>query len=168
MSRTIALLTLPMLVLSLACGPSLTPEEELELNRSRYVAELSSINLRQIPTEEEVIEVESDEDEEMEVFDGEEEEFVRTDVILDILVSTEHEPTLDGVTLDLTHVDVNRNEKGRRTLYIDTSSLIRGVGAQISHVIEDVDYQEGDGFHVEVRVPIPAGERGEYREYDSL
>lgn len=163
-------LLLPWLVLVglvAACGPSLSPEEQLEANRSNYTAELTSINLRQIPAEVVVAEVVDGDTEDLQVFDGEA-EFVRTDVILDVLVSTRSEPTLDGVTLDLTHVDGAQKLKGRRTLFIDTSSLIRGVGVQISHVIEDVDYAEGDGFHVEVRVPIPVEERGEYREYDGL
>ena len=92
---------------------------------------------------------------------------VRTDVILDILVSTTGQKYLPGVTLDVEHVDESRREKDRRTLWVDTSSLVRGGGIQVTHALENVDWEAGDGFFVEVRTPIPAEERADYREFQS-
>ena len=94
---------------------------------------------------------------------------VATQILRDILLSTDADgPGLGGLTVDLTQVDDQEAEKSRRALWIDSPPTSRGSGSQITHILEDVDYAPGDMFHVEVRVPIPAGERGEYREFDSL
>jgi len=90
---------------------------------------------------------------------------VHTDVILDILVSTTSQEYLPGLTLDVEHVDANRREKDRRTLWVETSGLVRGGGVQVTHVIENVDWEPGDGMFVEVRTPIPTEERAQYREF---
>jgi hypothetical protein len=90
---------------------------------------------------------------------------VRTDVILDILVSTTSDEYLPGITLDVEHVDAERREKDRRTLWVDTSALVRGGGTPVTHVLENVEWDEGDAFYVEVRTPVPAEERASYREF---
>jgi hypothetical protein len=89
---------------------------------------------------------------------------LRQDVILDILVSREGHEALPGITVDVTQADSRDNEKASWKVYLDTSDLSRGPGVQMVHRLEDVDFEEGDGFFVEVRHPIPAAERGEYRE----
>ncbi|HUP42372.1 MAG TPA: hypothetical protein VM599_04110 [Thermoanaerobaculia bacterium] len=89
---------------------------------------------------------------------------LRQDVILDILVSREGHEALPGITVDVTQADSRDNEKASWKVYLDTSDLFRGPGVQMVHRLEDVVYEEGDGFFVEVRHPIPAAERGEYRE----
>jgi len=90
---------------------------------------------------------------------------LRQDVILDILVSREGHEALPGITVDVTQADAQDNEKASWKVYLDTSDLSRGPGVQMVHRLEDVDFEEGDGFFVEVRHPIPAAERGEYREF---
>jgi hypothetical protein len=89
---------------------------------------------------------------------------LRQDVILDILVSREGHEALPGITVDVTQADAQDNEKASWKVYLDTSDLSRGPGVQMVHRLEDVDFEEGDRFFVEVRHPIPAAERGEYRE----
>ncbi len=56
-------------------------------------------------------------------------------------------------------------EKARRRLWVDTSGIDKGVEVQVTATVADLDYQPGDGFHVEVRHPIPVAERGDYREF---
>ena len=87
-------------------------------------------------------------------------------VMLDILVHNEGAGTLDGITVDLTIADPDGMEKERRLLWIETAGLIKGSQSQVVHELHDVAYTEGDGFHVEVRHPIPMEERGDYREFD--
>jgi hypothetical protein len=90
---------------------------------------------------------------------------LRQDVILDILVSRRGHDALPGITVDVSQVDAQENEKASWKVYLDTSDLSRGPGVQMVHRLEDVDFEEGDRFFVEVRHPIPAAERGEYREF---
>jgi hypothetical protein len=89
---------------------------------------------------------------------------VRQDVMLDILVSHTAPEKLPGITLDVSHVGADQKEKGHWRVWVDTSTLERGPGTQVTHVLEDVDYQPGDGFHVEVRPSIPPEERSQYLE----
>ena len=87
-------------------------------------------------------------------------------VMLDILVHNEGAGTLDGITVDLTIADPDGVEKERRLLWIETAGLTKGSQSQVVYDLEQVAYTEGDGFHVEVRYPIPMEERGDYREFD--
>lgn len=88
-------------------------------------------------------------------------------VLLDFLIHNEGSGTLDGITVDLTIADPGGNEKERRLLWVDTTGLTKGSQRQVAHELTDVAYTEGDGFHVEVRHPIPMEERGDYREFDA-
>ena len=88
-------------------------------------------------------------------------------VLLDFLIHNEGSGTLDGVTVDLTIADPDGNEKERRLLWVETAGLTKGSQRQVAHELTDVAYGDGDGFHVEVRNPIPMEERGEYREFDA-
>ncbi len=87
------------------------------------------------------------------------------DVLLDILIHNEGNGALDGITLDLTIADPDGAEKERRLLYVETLGLTKGSQSQITYELTDVAYVEGDGFHVEVRRPIPLEEQGDYREF---
>ena len=87
-------------------------------------------------------------------------------VLLDILIHNEGAGTLDGVTLDLTIAGSDGTEKEHRLLWVETAGLTKGSQSQVAYELEDVAYEEGDGFHVEVRYPIPMEERGDYREFD--
>jgi hypothetical protein len=88
-------------------------------------------------------------------------------VLLDFLIHNEGSGALDGVTVDLTMADPDGNEKERRLLWVETGGLTKGSQRQVAHELTDVSYTEGDGFHVEVRHPIPMEERGDYREFDA-
>ena len=153
--------TVLVCVLVMACGPALTPEEQVEAKRAEYAAELTSWTVSQNPTAQD-----SAEGEEADADDSSTPLEVSTEVLLDILVSTESEGSLPGLTVDLTHVDAEMAEKARRTLWIDTSSVSKGSGVQMSHVLADVDYAPGDMFHIEIRASIPPQERSAYREFD--
>ncbi len=86
-------------------------------------------------------------------------------VLLDFLLHNEGEGALDGVTVDLTIADADGTEKGRHLIWVDTTGWVKGQQQQIAHELMGVEYVEGDGFHVEVRHPIPMEERGDYREF---
>lgn len=200
--RAVVLVALLSLT-ALACGPKLSREEEIELVRSQYTAELQSLTVKQDPVlggvpdnataadagaeseapdvaaevtgaavqaadagtaESASVGAETGSADDVEAA-GDETASVRTDVILDILVSTRGQEYLPGITLDVEHVDEERRAKDRRTLWVDTTGLVRGAGTQITHVLENVDWEVGDGFFVEVRTPIPAEERSGYREF---
>ena len=155
-------LLVPVVLLALACGPELTPEEKIEVLRSHYTAELKSLTVKQDPAPSAVLDEEGEDGEDAAeaLVAG-----VTTEVILDILVSTNSDEHLDGITLDLLQQGGDGEEKDRRTLWVDTSQIVRGSGSQITHVLTDVDYEPMDGFFVEVRVPIPESERSAYSEF---
>ena len=174
-----------VLAAATACGPELSPEEEIAEARSHYSAEINGMAVQSTPMEpaagagmaqegegaeegaagaQEAAGAAEDEGaEEMEMAAEPE---VRQDVILDILVSKEGrgEP-LDRLTVDIEQVDESQQVKETWKAYLDVSDVHRGPGTQITHRLENVDYQEGDGFFAEVRHPVPAEERGAYREF---
>lgn len=91
---------------------------------------------------------------------------VKQDVRLDLLVRNDNvRGSLPVLTLDVTQVDAAGNEKAHWRAALDTSGIERGPGHQLSHLLEDVNFVEGDQFQVEVRSPVPSGERGEYKEF---
>lgn len=94
-------------------------------------------------------------------------EEVQKDVILDVMVRHRASEMLPGVTLDVSQADAEGNEKATYKVWVDTSDLPMGTPQQVNEILEDVDYQEGDGFFVEIRHPVPPEERGEYREFSS-
>jgi hypothetical protein len=157
------------------CGPRLTPEEKVEFLRSQYSAELKSVMVSQDP----VAPGEQGTDPAgatatavasgpgPSATDGRAAPAVHQDATLDIVVSATGEEQLPGVTIDLRHLDADGREKDQQKLWIDTSTMVRGADLEITHVIENVDYAPGDDFLVEVRTPIPAAERAEYREFEA-
>lgn len=175
------------LCLTAACGGAPEdPAERVDEVRSRYSAELNGFAVHQVPaTGDEMAAEPAEADataedgageagEEATTTDAEEammaeaeEVPVRQDVILDILLSLEGRDSLPGVTVDIEHVgpEPETEVKESHRVYLDASDVHRGPGTQIVHSLEDVDYVEGDGFHVEVRHPVPPAERGEYREF---
>jgi hypothetical protein len=90
---------------------------------------------------------------------------IRQDIMVDILLQHDSPQKLSGITLDIEMVDADQQPKGAWKVWVDTADLPKATGTQFTHVLEDVDYVEGDGFNVEVRTPVPAEERGEYREF---
>ncbi len=141
--------------------------------RTGYIAEmgdgLGSFRVLAPEVSEEVGEAEADVDSDAEA--GAEAEApaepALVTVLLDFLIHNEGSGALDGVTVDLTIADPDGNEKERRLLWVETAGLTKGSQRQVAHELTDVAYTDGDGFHVEVRYPIPMEERGDYREFDA-
>lgn len=103
-----------------------------------------------------------------EAVEGEEAEVevpTRTDLVLDVIVAHEGSESLSGLTLDITLVDAGQNEKDHWLWWVETDGMPKGDQRQFSYTLEDVDYAEGDGLLVEVRDPVPAAARGDYREF---
>lgn len=99
---------------------------------------------------------------------------LQQDVLLDILVKNNSQGTLPVLTLEVSQVDAEGYEdlsqaleKAHYRIEIDTSRLIKGASEQILHRLEDVDFEEGDAWAVEVRHPVPPEDRSEYREFSA-
>lgn len=155
-----------------------TPAERVAELRSNYVAEINpeGFVVRELPLVEPESSVEEMPEGEGEAgSDGEpsaageeaEEVPTRKDVVLDILIRNEGRENLPGLTVDISMVDAAGNEKRHWRAWIDTSQIFRGPGTQVSYTLEDVPYEPGDGFHAEVRSPVPPAERSEYREFQN-
>lgn len=154
----------------------LSPEESVELRRSQYKVQLTSFAVDDEP---QVAPVEAAEAElgaaatspaaggEEILAELEAVVMTTTQAVLDILVTTEADEGLPGLTVELEQIGANGAVKMQRQLWLDVSRVVRGSGAQITHVVEDVDYEEGDGFAVSIRSPVPPGERNVYREFDA-
>lgn len=178
-------------VLTIACGGGpKDPAERIDQIRSGYEASLNGFVVEQVPQTGEPDVVSMDMGAEDEAAQGEtagaaegeagagdemageagtegSEVSTRQDAVLDILLSLHRRDTLPGITVDIEQVGPEPEHAVKATYhaYLDTSDIQQGGGTQVSYRLENVDYQEGDGFHVEVRYPIPPGERGEYREF---
>lgn len=137
-----------------------TEEQRVEAARAGYRVQLQTFTLKQQP-----LTVEPSTGTAAATDDIREPTPVRTDVLLDVFVSTESEDTLTGLTVDFEHVDAARQLKEHRLLWLDTSAVAKGSSVQLTVSVENVDYQEGDAFGVEVRSPVPPGERAAYREF---
>ena len=166
-----------------ACGPK-DPAEKVAKLRSFYAAELNGFLVLEPPPPDytDVAPPEEGEgaaDPEADAGDGEEgdegaedmeeapAEPESIDVQLDILVKHRSPESLPGITLDITMVDGLKKAKGHWLWWVDTSGIAKATVTQFTHVLEDVSYELGDGFNVEVRHPVPADERGQYREFSS-
>ncbi len=148
-------------LLALACGGGGGVAEV----RAGYIAQMQSFKVL-APTADEAMEGEDAEaDMEAEAEGEMPAEPATVDVLLDILVHNEGSGTLDGITVDLTIAGPDGAEKERQLLWIETAGLTKGSQSQVVYELNDVAYTEGDGFHVEVRHPIPMEERGDYREF---
>ena len=184
MRRVHTLLLLIFAALTVWGCPKATPEERVAQARSRYSVTLNGFFAKEEPVpevapetdaigeaaaaavaaeaavaEEETAEGEGEADEmEMEGPRG-------VDVLLDLIVQHDMDTALPGITVDLTMVDADRNEKGAWTLWIETDGLPKANQKQITHILEDVDYEDGDGFSVEIRSYVPPEDYGDYREF---
>lgn len=169
-----------------ACGPPKSPEEKVAELRAEYTAKLNGFAVEQEPT----AGAPSGTDEGMaqqgaageasapaagsetaqagemaQSGDMASATPVHQTAILDILVSRKGRHGLPGVTVDITEADPKGDEKGHWLAYLDVSHVLPGADAQISYTLHDVDYEQGDGFNVEVRSPVPAADRGQYKEF---
>lgn len=166
---------LALVALALAAGcAEKSPIERMEAIRAEYSASLNGFVVK-APEPEPMDEVDAEADTE-EVGEVDDELAaalaaeavtgpVASNILLDFVVRTNSDETLPGVTVDVTMGNA-AGEKERWEVWIDSSELTpRGPGMQLTHELEGVMYEEGDGFHVEVRHPIPEEERNTYREY---
>lgn len=87
------------------------------------------------------------------------------DVLLDLIVQHDLDKALPGITVDLQMVDANRDEKASWRVWIDTDGLPKANLKQVTHLLEGIEYEEGDAFAVELRSSIPPEEYGDYREF---
>ena len=178
--RALAVVLAATLSILAACAPK-SPEERVAALRARYTAQLNGF-YEQKPAEPETtsegMEADAEAMEAEAVGEGEMEETAgeeamemagpsTSDILLDILIQHDANERLDGLTVDITQVDPSENPKASWKVWIDTSKIAKATHHQVSHVLEDVEYEEGDGFFVEVRSPVPPAERGEYREFAS-
>ena len=151
-----------------------SPEEKVAELRSYYSARLNGFILEEEPLVAEVPDPDALAEVEEDVEDvlGEEaptgptgEVEVEQKVRLDILIQHRSEERLPGITVDISMVDPDQVEKNHWRVWFDTSEVPKATVTQFTHILEDVGYEEGDGFFLEVRHPIPVEERGEYREF---
>ncbi len=180
-SPSLALLA-ALLVAALPGCASKSPEEKVADIRGTYSARVNSFIVEEEPVEPEpAIEgaegeaaaatapaaAGAAEGEDLGEFDQLEPIEVRRKVVLDILIQHRSSERLDGVTVDITQVDATQAQKGSWRVWFDTSAVPEATPTPYEHELIDIDYVEGDGFHAEVRHPVPPAERGEYREFSS-
>jgi hypothetical protein len=128
-------------LLGLAAACAVDPVLQIERQRSRYTASVGSFVVRDDPAT------------------------GRQEIVLDVLVRFDGSEPLPGLTLDLSMADPARREKAHRRVWIEVAGIQKGPGSQLTVTLDDLPYQSGDGFFVEVRTPVPAAERSEYREF---
>jgi hypothetical protein len=144
--RTSSSLARPCTVLALlatlavGCGTA-DPARDLDRRRAQYSATVGSFVVRDEPAE------------------------GRQEILLDVLLQFSGNEPLAGITVDVSVADAAGREKASRKIWVSTAGVARGVDRQVTVTLDDVPYQPGDGFFVEVRSPIPAAERGAYREF---
>jgi hypothetical protein len=151
--------------LSLACAPK-SPEDKIADIRALYSARLNGFIIEEEPIVVPDVEV-------VEVGDAEAAEEalvveptpVRQIIRLDLLIQHDSYELLPGVTVDISMVDSAEQEKGHWRAWFDTSEVVKANVTQFTHILEDMAYEEGDGFFAEIRNPIPVEERSEYREF---
>ena len=160
-------------VLVAGCAPK-SPQEKVADMRGFYSARLNGFLLEEVPLVTEVPELEA-----VEIVGEGEVDAVAVDeglaemaeievmekVRLDILIQHRSAENLPGITVDISMVDSAEKEKGHWRAWFDTAEMPKATVTQFTHVLEDVGYEEGDGFFVEVRHPVPVEERSDYREF---
>jgi len=144
-----------------ACGPS-SPAEKTAQKRSLYKARLNGFVVEEEPIIEAPIgEIDAPAEEEADF----EPVAISQRVLLDILIQHDSNEKLPGVTVDISMAAADGQEKDHWRVWFDTSDIEKANVTQFTHILEDVSYEEGDGFFVEVRQAIPEEERSEYKEF---
>lgn len=196
-NRSLVVIAAAVVVLATAACQELPPEERISQIRSKYEATLNGFVVQQEPIEPmegEMVEGEGMEGGEAAAGEAAEAEPaeptaagaeevaaegeseaeepaaepvpLRQDVLLDIVIRHDSAEKLDGVTVDITIADGDVELETWR-VWFDTSDLEKGPGIQYTHTLEDVAYQEGYGFHAEIRHPVPPSERHLYEEFET-
>jgi len=154
------------LTLIVGCAEQ-SPEDKIAALRSYYQAEFNGFLVSQTPVEPDAadaVAVEEGEASEPEIATEVE---LRTVLLLDLLVQHSSPERLPGITVDVSMVDSQEREKEHWRVWVETADLAKATHKQVSHEVEVDNYEEGDGFWAEVRHPIPAAERSEYREFSA-
>jgi hypothetical protein len=164
-----------MLLLA-ACGGG-SPEEKVARLRGMYSARLNGFLVQEAPAAEpEMMAGEGAEPMAPEAATGEGEGEMaepmemppaNPSIMLDILIQHDSPELLSGITVDVSMADGEGNEKGAWKVWFDTATMKKANVTQYTHVLEDVPYEEGDGFFAEIRHPVPVEERGDYSEFSS-
>ena len=173
-------LGLSLLALSIFACAQKSPEERIAEIRSRYAVEVNQSGFVATPRVPEVSAMEEGTDggaadggdapASGEGSEGEEkaaalQEPEGYDILVDLILSTSSRDTIPQLTVDIVHLDSSETEKARWPVTMDTSTLVRGPGVQMTQKLEEVDYVEGDIFYAEIRSDVPAAERGAYPEF---
>ena len=178
----VALVALAAALVVVACTPP-SAAERVAQQRSEYFAHLNSFNVVEQPVVPAMeMEAGAMDDGAMDdgamddgaLDDGAMEEGmamqpveVRQDVVLDIVLEKQgRSEGLSGITLDVQHADAQEVEKARYRVYVETGGLVNGSSIQVTHVLEDVDFVEGDRFQAEERLDVPAQSQVDYREFN--
>jgi len=85
-------------------------------------------------------------------------------IFFDLLVGFDGSHPLTGLTVEISQVDPFQQERATYRHYLDLSSLQSG-SIQTDFVLENVMFEDGDGFSVDLRPVVPEAERGEYQEF---
>jgi len=141
-SRSLRLpLVLGVVVAAVSCAGD--PIQQLEQRRVAYSASVSGFVLRDEPGRD------------------------HPEVVLDVTVEGQSRPPLPGITVDVSMVDASEAEKAHRRAWVDLTGAGPD-GGQVALSFDDLDYAPGDGFWVEIRVPVPEADRGDYREFEAV
>lgn len=165
-----------ILLLAVACAES--PRQRTEKLRARYQAAVTGLVVKEEPLTPPAAEPASEETSAAvapaAAGEGATEEVaaaaaepvpVRQLVTLDLLVRHDAKEKLSQLTVEIVHLAQDgQREKGRYRRTLDVSGVERGPGTQVTLVLEDIGYEPNDGFAVEVRSPVPAGEEADYPE----
>lgn len=166
----VVMVTMALVALVSGCRQESNAERVSRL-RSGYTATLNGFVVQQEPMTEAEAATEPEQSSSAESSDTSEAAAsqvpVQQNVMLDILIRNDNDERLPGITLDVSQADSEHKEKAAWKIWVDTSEIGRGPGTQLSYLLKNVDYVEGDGFNVEVTHPVPASERGQYREFSS-
>lgn len=192
--KSILSFALVLVALTLFACEQKSPEEKVAELRSRYTVEVNQSGFVATPrypepelTDEEMVGEEGeagdesatgeaaggDADTDADAVDDEmsmaepEPEPEGYDILLDLIVATSSRTTLPQLTIDIVHLDPSKNEKNRWPVTLDTSSIVRGPGVQVTQKLENINYEEGDIFFAEVRSDVPPAQRGDYPEFST-
>ncbi|MEL7060897.1 MAG: hypothetical protein AAGN46_12820 [Acidobacteriota bacterium] len=84
-------------------------------------------------------------------------------VVLDLVVIYNGYASLEGLTVEVEHVDAAQNEKATYREYLELGQMANAETRQVTIEVEDVDLAEGDAFSVSVP-RVGEGESGEFPE----
>lgn len=91
-----------------------------------------------------------------------------SELVLSMRVVNKGKEGLDALTVLVRVMTPTGEERAVRRLTLDTRGLRPGVSEQLSGVLEDVEFHEGDTVLLEREVSPPIGERHLYPEYAGI